>query len=101
MAIPRTPIPSTSKPLFKVPGKDSAFNQFQDQALGTLNDFMKKQGEKTGAATQFTSASRPAASALVNGLLIRLKDPGAAEKLQVCLSSADGSFHWVDIVAGP
>jgi hypothetical protein len=97
----RSPPQPVSKTLFKVAGEDVAFNQFQDQVIGILNAFMKKQGEKTGAVEQYTTASRPAPSASMDGIVIRLKDTGAAEVLQVCLSSADGSFHWVDIVAGP
>jgi hypothetical protein len=100
MAI-RSPVPAVSKTLFKVSGEDTAFNQFQDQVLGILNAFMKKQGQSIGAAPQYTSASRPSPSGTLDGLVIRLKDPSTAEKLQVCLSDNRGAFYWVDIVSGP
>jgi hypothetical protein len=43
----------------------------------------------------YTTATLPAAAAALNGHLVRTRDVGAAEKLQVCLRKSDDSYEWV------
>ena len=48
-------------------------------------------------ATQFTTATRPAAAADQAGRIIRLKDPGTPEQLQVCITTSGGGHEWVTV----
>ena len=46
---------------------------------------------------RFTTATKPLASSIYAGQLIRLKDEFVPERLQVCLQDASGVYEWVTL----
>ena len=47
--------------------------------------------------TRYTTITKPVASSIYAGQIIRLKDDAVAEKLQVCLQNASGDYEWVTL----
>lgn len=55
----------------------------------------------TGYSKAYTTATLPVADAATRGFTVRVKDPGVAEVLKVCLQKADNTCAWVTIVTAP
>jgi hypothetical protein len=46
---------------------------------------------------RYTTLTRPVASSIYSGHIIRLKDENVPEKLQVCLENAYGAYEWITL----
>lgn len=46
---------------------------------------------------RYTTATRPAPGTGTAGRIVRVKDDGAPEELQVCLQQSNGGFEWVTL----
>lgn len=88
------------KVLHKVQSDDPVLNRFQDQVLGVLNPFMKSASGAIGSTPSADTASLPPPSATVAGKTYRVKDPGKAEVMKVCLANANGVYSWQEVGAG-
>jgi hypothetical protein len=51
-------------------------------------------------APRYTSATLPPASEALQGMVVRVKDVGAAEVVKQCLQNADGSWDWQGLFTG-
>lgn len=80
--------------LTKLQAPDGILNRIQDQLLEILNPALRY---LYSFPPRFTSADRPSPSAEVSGKMIRVKDAGKPEELQICLQRSTGVFEWVSV----
>ena len=79
----------------RVSSDDPVLTHFQDALLSILNPFMRAVAAAIGVIPQYSSVSRPTAGGNVAGWIIRVKDSGQPEQVQVCVSKSDGRYEWV------